>query len=89
MLLFGLAISAEVFQENCTSAFLGIDNLFIHVDDLLNFGETKEQHDEALEKVLNRAMELKIKFNHKKFQYLQSTTKYFGHEIGCLLPDKE
>jgi len=42
-----------VFQERFKNIF-DIEGVEIYIDDILNLGETKEEHDARLHKVLNR-----------------------------------
>lgn len=42
-----------------------------------------EEHDENLKKLIERAVELNIKFNRNKFQYKVNKVKYIGFEFSA------
>jgi len=66
---FGLANAPEVFQQ-LTSKYIGcIENVCVYFDDILVSGETQKEHEEALNKVVEQARKLNIKFNLKKLQF--------------------
>lgn len=44
--------------------------------------ETENEHDIIVEKVLNRARELNIKFNKSKIQYKVKFVRYLGHKFS-------
>lgn len=63
----------------------------MYIDDILISGTTKEEHDEAPEKVMRTARQLNIKFNKTKFQFQKNQTKYLGLNFSQkgVEPDKE
>lgn len=87
---FGLNISAEVFSQANYKVFGDIKNVFIYVDDLLIFGESEQEMNEALLTVLERARQFNIKFNLSKFKYNVTSVKYLGQiiENGTMKPDE-
>lgn len=88
---FGLSTAPEIFQRKNEENFSNIPNIAIYIDDLLIYGKTIEEHDEALRNVINRARELNIKFNPKKLQYKVKEIDYLGHKFTTngILPSKE
>jgi len=66
---FGIACAPELFQQLTNKYFGDIQNVCVYIDDILVYGKTKEEHDEALKKVMDRARLLNIKFNPDKIQY--------------------
>lgn len=75
---FGLKVAPEKFQQMNEKNFGDIDGTFIYIDDILIIGKTIEEHDQILEKVLDRARHLNIKFNPKKIQLRVPEVKYLG-----------
>ena len=65
--------------------FEGIFGVEVIVDDILAWGEDLKQHDEHLEKVLQRAKERNLKLNRDKYKLQATEVPY----IGCLLTDEE
>jgi hypothetical protein len=54
----GLCVASELFQETLTQKLAGLRNIKVAMDDILVFGKTKLEHDEALEALLKRLVEL-------------------------------
>jgi len=75
---FGIACAPELFQQLTNKYFGDIQNVCVYIDDILVYGKTKEEHDEALKKVMDRARLLNIKFNPDKIQYQKNEIKYLG-----------
>lgn len=42
-------------------------------------GVTKAKHDKAVTEIVDRARQIKAKFNKDKFQYCQDKVKFMGH----------
>jgi len=61
------------------------------VNDLIIWGKHDEQHDARLKQVLNRAREVNLKFNAKKYRIRQEENPYVGHVLSKegLKPDPE
>lgn len=75
---FGLSVSPEVFQRVNTKMFGDIPNVGIYFDDVIICGKNTEEHDEALEKVVDRARKFNVKFNIDKLQFRSSEVKFLG-----------
>ncbi|KAK3926634.1 Retrovirus-related Pol polyprotein from transposon 17.6 [Frankliniella fusca] len=76
---FGVVSAPELFQRLNEEIFKGIYNVLIYFDDVLAFGKTKDEHDQAVRQVIQRAREVNVKFNPEKLQYKQNSVKYVGH----------
>lgn len=76
---FGLISAPEYFQKVNQANFADIKNVTIYFDDVLIVSETLEEHIETLNKVIERARLLNIKFNKNKVQFMQTEVKYLGH----------
>ena len=61
------------------------------VDDILVYGRSHAEHDQALRKVLVKARETCLKFNRDKLQVAVDRVKYFGHILTSsgIEPDLE
>jgi len=75
---FGLANAPEVFQQLTSKYFGGIENVCVYFDDILVSGETQKEHEEALNKVVEQARKLNIKFNLKKLQFEVNEVRFLG-----------
>ena len=62
---YGLSNAPEIFYRTFTEIFGDIDGVKIYIDDIIIYAKTKQEHDEILRKVLNRAREKGVKFNKK------------------------
>lgn len=88
---FGLSCLPELFQRLVSKYFGDIKGVSLYFDDLCISSNSKEENDEILKQVLERAKEFNIKFNFNKFQYCIPEVKYVGvifNEQG-MLPDPE
>ncbi len=87
-LAFGMNSAPEMFHRTVGQLFEGIEGIATYIDDLLIWGETKEQHDERLRQVLERARIKNFKLNKKKYKVEE--IKYLGHVFSKegLKPDQ-
>ena len=51
---FGISSAPEVFQRHMNDILSGLPGVLCHVDDILVFGATPEEHDERLRAVIER-----------------------------------
>jgi hypothetical protein len=77
---FGICSASDVAQKMVDDEFSDIPGALAVYDDIIVSGATPEEHDTALEKVLNRARERNIKFNKKKIQLRVTEVKYLGRQ---------
>lgn len=75
---FGLSCMPEMFQRLVSKYFGDIPGVSVYFDDLCIASRSKEENDEILEQVFERARKYNIKFNLSKFQYCKSEVKYLG-----------
>lgn len=76
---YGISAAPEIFYREMVNRFSDIKNVKIMMDDFLIYGSTIEEHDVALQNVLNRAREINLKFNKDKSVICTSEVKYLGH----------
>lgn len=88
---FGISIAPEVFSRYNQQCFGNIENVIIYCDDILIASSTVEEHLNTLNKVFQRALDLNIKFNLSKFQFMMPEIKYLGLLFSKegTKPDKE
>ena len=79
---FGICSAQDVFQDTMSEIFNGIEGVEVIVDDLLIWGENKEQHDERLKQVLERARQKNLKLNKEKSQIALDEISYIGHNLS-------
>lgn len=88
---FGIKSGPKVFQKKNYEIFGDIKNIFIYMDDIMVLGQGKEEHDEALLAVLERARQKGVKFNKNKMKIDVNKVKYLGHIFSedKIEPDSE
>ena len=79
---FGISSAPEHFQRRMSEALSGLTGVVCMMDDVLIHGTTREEHDERLEKVLQRLQELGMTLNSEKFQFSQKSIKFLGHVMS-------
>ncbi|KAJ8358824.1 hypothetical protein SKAU_G00153490 [Synaphobranchus kaupii] len=84
---FGVSSASEVFQRSMAQMIEGLDGVVDIIDDLLVWGDTEEEHDRRLVKLLERARENNLKLNKSKCRIRMTEIKYI-HASG-LKPDEE
>uniref|UniRef100_A0A1A7ZLV7 Gypsy retrotransposon integrase-like protein 1 n=1 Tax=Nothobranchius furzeri TaxID=105023 RepID=A0A1A7ZLV7_NOTFU len=57
--------------------------VLVYLDDLIVFGESLEEHEERLIKVLDRLGEAGLKISLDKCQFCQPQVKYLGHVVSA------
>uniref|UniRef100_A0A8C7ZN50 Gypsy retrotransposon integrase-like protein 1 n=1 Tax=Oryzias sinensis TaxID=183150 RepID=A0A8C7ZN50_9TELE len=78
---FGIKSASEVFQQKNCETFGDIPGVFIIADDMIIAATSEREHDEILQKVMERAKTANVKFNKDKIQFKVDTVKYMGHII--------
>ena len=80
---FGLSNGPAVFQELMSIVLQGQErHALAYLDDVLVFSETKEQHLEHLQQVLNALRRHNLKLKPAKCKLFQEETQYLGFRIG-------
>lgn len=79
---FGVSSASKVFQRAIAQMLEGLEGVVNVIDDILVWGETTEEHDHRLIKLLERAREWNLKLNTSKCQIRTSKIRYLGHVIS-------
>lgn len=74
---FWFKSSQDEFQRKIDECYEGLDGIV--VDDLLVFGQTREEHDRNLRKFLIRSKERGVKLNKDKLKDGVTKVNYFDH----------
>lgn len=80
---FGVCSSADVAQRMVDDNFGDIPDVLAVHDDIIIAGKTLQEHDKALQLVLQRARERNIKFNREKVQLRVNQVKYLGNIVSA------
>ena len=76
---FGVSSAAEIFQNIICETLAGIPGAINLSDDILVFGKSQEEHDQALEATFKRLRESGLTLNWNKCGTSVSTTKQNLH----------
>ena len=66
---FGITSAPEILQRKMTETLNGLKGVAIFMDYVLVYGDTSEQHDQRLSKVLERIDSAGLKLNKEKFKF--------------------
>ncbi|CAB3995435.1 Retrovirus-related Pol poly from transposon 297 [Paramuricea clavata] len=80
-LIFGAKASQDFFDEAIYRIFSDIPRCLNQRDDILFGGKNAEEHDKALETVLQRAADFGVTFNPEKCQFGVSEIELYGHRF--------
>ena len=78
----GLKSSMDIFQRKMDESFEGLPGVVSIVDDILIFGKTRDEHDQNLRSVLQRALDRGIRLNEDKLEVGLTEIGYFGHLLS-------
>ena len=78
---FGITSAPEHFQRRMQDLLCDIPGVVCLMDDVLVHGDTQEQHDKILLKVLKRLQEAGVTLNLEKCQFSKDSVKFLGHVI--------
>ena len=78
---FGISSAPEHFQCRMSETMSGLGGVVCMMDDILIHGKTQGEHDERLQKVLQRLQEARVTLNLEKCQFATKSVKFLGHVI--------
>ncbi|XP_063063818.1 uncharacterized protein K02A2.6-like [Engraulis encrasicolus] len=78
---FGITSAPEIFQRKVTETMEGLEGVEIFMDDVLVYGATVREHDQRLEKVMQRIEAAGLKLNRDKCSFRQHQLRFLGHLI--------
>jgi hypothetical protein len=88
---FGITSAPEIFQRKMTEMLNGLEGVVVIMDDILVYGNTLEEHDYRLSKVLETIKKSGLCLNKEKCHFRQTEVTYFGHQLSQagLRPDPD
>ena len=75
---FGITSAPEYFQKHMSSILSGLEGVVCMVDDILVSGSTQQQHDQRLEKVLDKIGEAGVTLRAGKCAFSQPSVHFLG-----------
>lgn len=93
---FGLSTAMEIFQKKMLEITNGLKGVHVLADDILVVGygdnedDAQKNHDENLEKLLDRLRKENVKLNEEKTNLCKKEIKFYGHVLTSegVKPDK-
>ena len=80
-LSFGISSAPEHFQRRMSRILAGQDGALCHMDDVLIFGHTQQEHDRRLHSVLSKIQKAGLTLNADKCEFNESEISFLGHVI--------
>ena len=80
---FGFKNAPAAMQRYMDNALRGLDNVYNYVDDILVATGPGEDHEAAVEALLNRLCEWRLRINPDKCLFFQSRIQFLGHIISA------
>ncbi|UYV84889.1 K02A2.6-like [Cordylochernes scorpioides] len=86
---FGISFAPEVFQRKMSNLLESQSGVNCHMDDIVIWGATQEEHDERLRCVLRKLQDSGLTLNKEKCIFSVKEIKFLGHLITerGVLPD--
>ena len=75
---FGISSAAEVFQNTLSTALEGLQGVRNISDDIIVFGQNREEHDKNLKKVFKRLAEKNLTLNKEKCEFKKLKLSFTG-----------
>ncbi|XP_036340795.1 uncharacterized protein K02A2.6-like [Rhagoletis pomonella] len=81
-LMFGINSAPEIFQRVIGKLLCSCKNAFNYIDDIIIFGKTEEEHDEAVKRVVDVFRDNNSMLNEKKCIWKAQKLKFLGHLLS-------
>ena len=78
---FGIASAPEHFQCQMETILAGQEGVLCHMDDVLIFGQTQQEHDTRLHAVLQKIQSTGATLNKDKCEFSRDRLTFLGHVI--------
>lgn len=82
-LLFGVNSAPEIFQQKVEELLSPCENCLNYIDDIIVFGETEEEHDGYLERVLKALKGNNVVLNEEKCVFEVQSLEFLGHKLSA------
>ena len=78
---FGIASAPEHFQRQMEAILEGQEGVLCHMDDVLIFGQTQQEHDTRLHAALQKIKSAGVTLNEEKCEFNKDRLMFLGHVI--------
>lgn len=79
---FGIKSAPEIFQKAIERITEGLVGTRVYIDDIVVWGNTRQEHDERLTRLLQRVQESGLKLNKEKCQFGVKEVVFLGDKIS-------
>ena len=88
---FGISSAPELYQRRMSQILSGLDGVLCHIDEVLIYGGTTEEHNTRLRAALSRLQTVGVTLNADKCLFSQTSIRFLGHVIdkNGVCPDPE
>lgn len=88
---FGISSAPEHFQRKMNIILQGLEGVEIHMDDIIVWGSSQEEHDRRLRAVLERLEKIGMTLNEKKTVFSVDKITFLGHKVSAegIAPDEK
>ena len=88
---FGISSAPELYQRRMSQILSGLDGIVCHIDDVLIYGNTQEEHHTRLHAALSHLQTAGVTLNADKCLFSQTSIKFLRHVIDKhgVRPDPE
>ena len=80
---FGISSAPEHFQKQMCDILEGEEGVLCHIDDVLIFGHTPEEHDNRLQRALQKIKDAGVTLNKSKCEFKKGSITFLGHVIDA------
>ncbi|XP_055698689.1 uncharacterized protein K02A2.6-like [Phlebotomus papatasi] len=81
-LMFGISCAPEMFQKTMEQILCGCSNALNYIDDIIVFGASEDEHNRALDGVLDTLKRHNVLLNHAKCIFRVPEIDFLGHRIS-------
>ena len=78
---FGITSAPELFQKRMSETLSSLQGTLCLMDDILVFGKAQAEHDQRLQKVIERIQQARLTLNKEKCIFSTNTVKFRGHVV--------
>ena len=80
---FGITSAPEYFQKRMNKMLDGLPGVLCMMDDIIIFGDSREEHDERVKAELKRLEENGVTLNFGKCDFAKSSVSHLGHVVSA------
>jgi len=78
---FGISSTPEHFQWQINNVLTGLPGVLCHMDNVLIFGSSREEHDGRLHNILQKLQPTGVTLNRSKCEFIKDCLTFLGHVL--------